>query len=263
MKSISESSHYKNLANLDKLKDLVTQFGSTYNPTNPQLNLTGLASLKAQCLTDYTNWQAKYVVYKADTNTREIAFKAIDKLCTAIVDNLKTLNIPQQTIDDAFAISKKVHGSSKHIKISETDKIIDPITGTVPLPDPNAPVTISTSQQSFDSITANFEKLVMQAQSISSYAPNETNIKITTLKTLVANLKTVNLNAITATNAVNLSRNQRNFSFYADNTGLYDITKKVKLYTRQIYGTQSSQYHQATAIKFIKIVRKKKAKKTN
>ena len=247
---MAESTHFKNLANIDKLIDFVTQLGTPYYPTNPQLTVAGLTTLKTQLTTDYNNWTGKFITYKADTNTREITFKPIDKLCTAILDNVKTLNVAQQTIDDVSALVTKIHGNSRKTTKSDAGKTIDPSTLPPITEEPTVPTTISTSQQSFDSLIANFDKLVQQTQVIASYTPNETNIQVPNLQTLFT---TVNLNAITATNAVNLSRNQRNMSFYAKSTGLCDIAKKVKLYVRQVYGTTSPEYHQIVAIKFTRI----------
>lgn len=259
---ISEVGHAKNLANIDKLIDLITQFGPTYNPTNPQLQLGGLNTLQTQCTADYNNWIAAVTIWKDETNVREIAFEPIDKRCTSISDNVKALGVPQQTIDDVASIVSKIHGSSNKLKEVIPNEMINPNPNPPPIPNPNPPTTISTSQQSYDSIIANFDKLIQRVQTVPGYATNEVNIQIANLQTLLTSLKTVNLNAITATNALNLARNQRNLTFYANNTGLIDITKKVKSYIRQIYGSTSSQYHQATAIKFKKFVSKKKKKKS-
>jgi hypothetical protein len=249
---MAESTHFKNLANTDKLIDFVSQLGTSYNPTNPQLTVAGLTSLKTQLTTDYNNWTAKFTTYKADTNTREITFKPIDKLCTAILDNVKTLNVAQQTINDVSALVTKIHGNSSKTKKPSSSRLSSPTNPNDPAPS-DTPTTISTSQQSYDSLIANFDKLVQQAQSISSYTPNETNIQVANLQTLFTTLNTVNLNAITATNAVNLARNQRNMSFYGSGIGLCDIAKKVKIYVRQVYGTSSPEYHQIAAIKFTRI----------
>lgn len=252
---MAESTHARNLANIDKVIDFATQLGSNFNPSNPLLTVSALTTLKTQLTNDYNNWTAKYTTYKTETNAREIAFKQVDKLCTAVSDNVKTLNVPQQTIDDVSALVSKIHGSRSKTKKSAPLKTTDPANSGVPvdLPLPTTPTTISTSQQSFDSIIANFDKLIQQTQTISGYAPNETNIQVANLQTLYTTLNTVNLNAINATNAFNLARNQRNMSFYASGTGLCDIVKKVKLYIRQVYGTTSPEYHQIAAIKFTRI----------
>ena len=262
MASQSEVGHAKNLANIDKVINLATQFGITYNPTNPQITLVGLATTKTNCTTVATNLANIFVTYKNDTNLREIGYKPVDKLVTAVLDNVKTLNVPQQTIDDCAALVKKIHGDTKNLQATPAlNKAIDPNNNPIPINDPTAPNTISTSQQSYDSILANLQKLVLQVQAIPSYAPNEANIQTANLTTLIANLSIANLGAITSINAYNLARNQRNLVFYAPSTGLTDIMKKVKSYTRQVYGSQSSEYHQMTAIKFVRFVVKKKTKK--
>jgi len=220
MASSSETGHAKNLANLQKLIDLCTQIGSAYNPNNTQLTLTGMNTLKTGCKTDYDG---------------------------------------ATTVDDVKSLIHKIKGYSNKIKTS-TAKTVDPNaadTNPTPTTDgatPQADTSISTSQQSFDSLLANFDKLIQQLQGMSGYAPNEANIKLTALQTLKTNLETTNTAAITAYNKLALTRNQRNMSFYAPNTGLYDISRKVKKYIRQIFGSTNSIYHQATALKFVKIV---------
>lgn len=261
MASTSEVGHFKNLANLEKLIDLITQFGIVYNPTNPQLTIAGLNTLKALCTADYDDWIDKYTIWKTETNGRETAIEPVDKLCTAILDNVRTLNISQQTIDDTAALVSKIHGDSAKLTKADAGKIVDPNQIPEPMPNSNTPGTNSTSQRSYDSIIANFEKLIKQVQAIPAYAPNEVNLQVASLQTLLAFLKAKNLLAITATNSLNLARNQRNLSFYGPQTGLYDITKKTKSYIRQIFGSASAQYHQATAIKFKKYVPVKKKKK--
>ncbi len=262
MASTSEVGHPKNLANIDKVIDLITQFGATYNPTNPQIALAGITTLKGSCTTVATNLTATFITYKNDTNARKTAFEPVDKLVTATLDNVKTLGVNQQTIDDVSSIVKKIHGDASNLKAnSTTNKTVDPSNDPTPVEDPTAPATISTSQQSYDSVLANFYKLIQLLTAIPSYAPNEVNIQIATLNALYTTLSTANLTAITSTNAYYLARNQRNLVFYAPNTGLCDIMKKVKAYTRQVYGSQSAEYRHMAAIKFVSFKPKKKTKK--
>jgi len=262
MASQSEVGHPKNLANIDKVIDLITQFGVPYNPTNPQITLSGINTLKTNCTTVANSLTTIFVTYKNDTNVRQVIFKPVDKLVTSVSDHAKTLSVPQQTLDDIASLVKKIHGDiSGKLTKADAGKMIDPNQNPVPIEDPNSSDTVSTSQQSYDSILSNFYKLIQLILTVPGYAPNEASIQTATLQTLYTNLSAANLAAITATNAYNLARNQRNLIFYAPNTGLCDIMKKVKSYTRQVYGSQSSEYHQMTAIKFVKFTIKKKTKK--
>ena len=73
----------------------------------------------------------------------------------------------------------------------------------------------------------NFDLLIQRLQTITNYAPNETELKIVTLQAQYTNLNLVNTDAGSATNALSIARNQRNLTFYAPQTGLYDITLKI------------------------------------
>ena len=110
MATQSETGHAKNLANLLKLIDLTTQMGQLYSPSNPKLSIVNLTGTQAQCTADQGSYLAKDLIYKTETNNREIAFRPVVKLCTQILDHVSSLDIPQQTIDDTAAIVHKING---------------------------------------------------------------------------------------------------------------------------------------------------------
>lgn len=258
MASQSETGHYKNLANIKLFKDFLTQLGAAYAPSNNLLKLPALATLTTQSQTDYDVWTNKLTAYKNKTDIREIAFQPVAKLVTSINSSVQQLNEPQQTFNDIQAIVSKIHGADNRIKTSAASKTVDPST----LPPVNDPATlptdpISTAQLSYDSLVKNFDLLIKRLQSIPTYAPNETELKIVTLQTQYTNLNLVNADAGAATNALFIARNQRNLTFYAPQTGLYDITLKIKKYLKSNKATLAA-YSQATKFKFVKIVQKKK-----
>lgn len=260
MASQSETGHYKNLANIKLFKDFLVQLGLIYNPSNNLLKIPAITTLITQCQTDYDLWVNKLTTYKNKTDLREIAFEPIAKLVTAINASVQQLNEPQQTFNDIQAIVSKIHGADNRIKTSAASKLIDPNT-TSPTPDPTTlPVDpISTRQLSFDSIVKNFDLLIKRLQTITTYAPNETELKIVTLQAQYTNLNLVNTDAGSATNALFIARNQRNLTFYSPQTGLYDITIKIKKYLKSNKSTLAA-YSQATKFKFVKIVQRKKKK---
>lgn len=265
MASQSETGHQKNLANLKLLHDLLTQLGATYNPTNNLLTVASVDTLIQQCQADYDTWADKLTIYKDKSNAREIAFAPVSKLVTSINASVQQLNEPKQTFNDIQSFVSKIHGADKKIKATETtgtaavrqsDPSLNPPTPT-PLPvDP-----ISTAQLSYDSLVKNFDLLIKRLQTITTYTPNETELQIATLQTQFTNLNTVNIEAGSATNSLNLARNQRNLTFYAPQTGLYDITLKIKKYLKSNKATQDV-YSQVTKLKFVKIVQRKKKKQT-
>lgn len=268
MTSQSEVGHAKNLANLKLLKDYIVQIGTTYSPINAQLTASSMTTLVTACQTSYNNWITKLTTYKDESNKREIAFEPLNKLVTTVNQSVQQLNEPQQTFDDIQAIVKKIHGDSSKIKKSTANKIMDPTTSAL---DPNKIVPIattiidpiSTSQQSYDSLITNFDKLIKRLQTIPTYIPNEIELKIVTLQTLFTNLNTLNASAGGADFALSLARNQRNLTFYAPQTGMYDLTMKAKKYMRSNKAISIAIYSEITKLKFVKIIQKKKTKKAS
>ena len=113
-------------------------------------------------------------------------------------------------------------------------------------------VEISTSQMSYDSRLDNFDKLIKLLSSVSQYAPNEADLKITALTALYTDLKAKNLAVINAETPLNNARISRNDVMYKDNVGLVDVAADVKTYIKSVYGATSPQYKTVSSLKFTK-----------
>ena len=85
---------------------------------------------------------------------------------------------------------------------------------------------------------------------IPSYAPNEADLKLAAINTLVASMKAQNKAVAIALQPVVNARNTRNAILYTPVTGLVDIAQEVKNYIKSVYGATSAQYKQAAKIKF-------------
>ena len=256
MATQSEKGHAKNLANLKLLKDIILQAGQNYSPSNELLTYTLVDTLINRCSVDYDNWADKLIQFKYRSDEREIVFEKIDKLATSINASVQQLNVPQQTLNDIQAFVTKIHGTKA--KIKKLPKNAPTTTATTV---PELPVDpISTSQLSYDSIASNFELLVKRLQTIPAYAPNESELQMQNLLATVDLLRSLNLAAGSAANSLSLARNQRNLSFYAPQTGLYDVAKKIKNYLRSNPATANSAYKDAVKLNFVKIVQRKKKK---
>jgi len=82
------------------------------------------------------------------------------------------------------------------------------------------------------------------------YAPNETELKLTTLNTLLASLKSKNTTLTNATTNLSNARICRNIILYKPNTGLYDIQAEVKKYIKSLFGAKSLKFDQVKKLKF-------------
>lgn len=92
--------------------------------------------------------------------------------------------------------------------------------------------------------------------SVPAYNPTETALKVATLQSLLANLKTVNTAAYTSYAKVSNARIARNKILYENPDALIVLEKAVKAYIKGKFGATSAEYGQVSAIKFVKVVKK-------
>jgi hypothetical protein len=85
-----------------------------------------------------------------------------------------------------------------------------------------------------------------------SYAPNETELQITSLQARAQDLSNKNNQEASADTAVSNARLERNRILYQENTGLVDTALDVKKYVKSLFGASSPEYNQIKGIKFKK-----------
>jgi len=105
---------------------------------------------------------------------------------------------------------------------------------------------------SFDNRIENFEKLIQFLAAQTGYAPNETDLKVTTLTTLLTDLRSKNTVAITGLAPLSNARIAHNATLYTVSTGLVDVDADVKKYVKSVYGATAPQYKQISGLKFHK-----------
>jgi len=126
---------------------------------------------------------------------------------------------------------------------------------TQAIPNPNdppveIPKNVSVSQLSFDSFVEHYSKLIDLLSTVPAYNPNENELKVTGLNTLLTGMKSANTAAITATTNYINARINRNNLLYAKGTGIADVAMECKAYVKSVYGFSSPQYKSVSAIKF-------------
>ena len=240
MPTTSETGHAKNVANFEALISFCTGYGAAYNPAKASIKLTALSALLTSANASLTAVNTALAPYGAALNAREAAFAPLSKLVTRIINALDASNVSKQVVSDAKTIARKIQGRRASQPVPD-----DPAT-----PEDESQKSISASQMSFDNRIQNFEQLVQLLTAQTGYAPNETDLKVTTLATLLAGLKTKNTEAITALAPLSNTRLSRNNTLYAAETGLVDIAAEVKKYVKSLYGATSPQFKQISGIKF-------------
>jgi hypothetical protein len=242
MASTTETGHAKNVANFDELIGFCTGYGVAYNPSKGSIKLAALGTLLTAAQASLASQKTAKTAFDNATNAREISFKPLKKLATKTVNALAATDATKQTIDDAQTVNYKIQG-----RRAKALPVAKPVNEGDTTPVDNS---ISVSQQSFDNQVDNFAKLIQTLTAETLYKPNEIELQVATLNTLLTDLKAKNKAVITATAAASNARIARDKVLYAETTGLYDVAQATKAYVKSLFGASSPQYKQVSKIKF-------------
>jgi len=246
MASTTETGHAKNVANFEDLISFCTGYGTAYNPSKASIKLPALNTQFTSAKNSLTTINTLLPPSTNAINAREIVFTPLSKLITRIVNAVDASNVPKQVVADVKTIARKLQGKRGSDKLPTI--IDDPNT-----PEDESQKSISASQMSFDQRIENMDKLIQLLSAQSGYSPNETDLKVTTLTTLLADMRTKNTGAINALTPLSNARIARNTILYATGTGLVDVAGEVKKYVKSVFGGTSPQYKQVSGLKFTKV----------
>jgi len=244
MASTNESGHAKNVANFDQMIGYCMGYGVTYNPSKASIKLAALNTLLTTAQTVLAAVKTNKIAYDNATNAREISFTPLKKLATKIVNALMATDASKLTVDDAKSVNLKIQGRRANGKPARK-----------PAPEDKEEQTdnsISVSQQSFDNLLDNFARLTQTVTAEALYKPNEAELQVASLNTVLTDLKNKNKAVITANANASNARITRNKILYGEGTGVYDIAMAVKQYVKSLFGPASPQYKQISGIIFTK-----------
>jgi hypothetical protein len=243
MASINETGHSKNVANFENLISFVTDYGSMYNPSKSSIKLTALQDLCTSANNSIGVVNNALAAYRNAIADREVAFNPLSKLVTRIINALKATDTTVQVDESAKILVRKIQGKRATPKKSDEEKAAEKAAG-------KETKEISSSQMSFDNRLDNFDKLIKLLTSVSLYAPNEEELKITALTSLYSDLKSKNLAVINASTTLSNARIARDNILYKVNVGMIDLALDTKSYIKSIYGATSPQYKQVSKLRF-------------
>lgn len=233
MASTSEVGHTKNVANLGSGIQILQEMGALYNPSNTNIQLPNLLSIKVTIDNSITVLNNKIPIYKNAVANREIAIAPLGKRSTKVLNYSKSINISTTDKENIASQVKKVRGDSKA-------KTINPETSET--------TGISTSQMSYDSRIANLDILINTVSSHSEYIPNETDIQILNLQAYQQELSTLSSLVNSAGNELITARLNRNNILYFSENNIIKLMNEVKAYLKSL-GQDGLPYYKA----FIKL----------
>jgi hypothetical protein len=232
----------KLLGNFRQLIDFVSA-DPNYNPANTKIGKPALETLYTSGQGVASHVSTTSAPYKVSVNTRQASFEDVPRRFGAAFRMAKASGADKPVLDDLDTTRRKLSGQRKS-KVAKDD--------------PNTPAsegepgkaTHSASQRSYDNQVGNVESLVALLSNIPSYAPNETELKITSLQALATELKAAN-NAVSAAFVpLSQARGTRDEVLYTSPDSVVKIALLVKAYVSAAFGTQSQLYKQIKGLQF-------------
>jgi hypothetical protein len=241
----SQTGHAMFVANFVALIKLCKMLGADYNPSNADIKVTQLEAWLVLAKASLKALNIAAIPWMRAVNARDLAFKPLDKLITRIVNAVEACGADVDFVKDVKTIARKLQGKRATPKVK-----------TVP-DDPNTPTdesikSISSSQKGFDDRINNLDKLIQLLMSESSYTPNEADIAVAALTTLLSDYETKNGDVSDKYPDVLKAQLDRNKLFYTAVGNGADLSGKVRHYIRSLYGVNSAEYHKFAALKFKK-----------
>lgn len=240
---MNEAGTAKNIANYANYISIVTTFGTVYKPPIPQISIAALQSKLADYEAAKDAVTPKASAETIALNERQAVFEQLSDLIMRVVAAAAVSVNDQLFSNDLRTIARKGLGRRATKKVKD-----DPATPDVD----ESKQSISASQMTFDSRIASFEELINLLTSSGLYNPNEDDLKISALETFLADLKAKNSAAVNAQNEARAARIARDETLYNDIDGIIALANLVKKYVKSLFGVNSPQYKQLTALKFKK-----------
>ena len=238
MASTSETGHAKNVDNLGLLISNIASYGDRYKPTNPSILLEALKKMEADGRAAVLAVNDAMPIYSRATIERDNAFDPLGQLVTRSLNSLRASSSSEETDEAASAIVRKIRGNRTTAKAAAATDV--------------KVATVSTSQQSYDSVIDNYERYIQYIAATPEYAPNEEDIKLPVLKALAVDLRAKNTACNNAKVAIDNARMARNRVLYTPLTGLVDVALDAKTYIKSLFGSTSPEYKQVAKIDFTK-----------
>ncbi len=177
---MSETGNAKNIANFSQIISIVTGLGAVYNPSNSLIEIPNLQTKLTACQTAFDEVAPLDSSETLAINERQAVFEPLSKLVTSVTSAAAVSINDDLFSNDLRTIAHKLQGRRASARIED-----DPATPDIG----ESAQSISTSQMSYDSRTEHFSEFITLLKTNGSYAPNEIELQIGTLETLLADMR--------------------------------------------------------------------------
>ena len=237
----NESGDLKLLANFRKLIDLVSA-DADYRPENATLKLTALDPQHAAGVAAAHDVPAKLATNMTAISDREAAFADVKSLMSRVHALAKASGASAEQLEDLNSFKRKLISKRKPKKA-----------GTAPT---DAAATAETEKQrssaqlSYDNQVGHVRGYLGVLGTLSSYNPNEADLKLTALHGFVDNLQARN-DAVSATYVpLSQARGLRDQLLYQADNSVVNTALLAKEYVKAAFGRDSQLYKQIKGFQF-------------
>jgi hypothetical protein len=247
---MSESGDKKLIGNFRKLIDEAAA-EPAYDPANNKHKIPALETQYTAADAAVAAVAAARAPNKLAMTDREDAFRGLRALAVRSRNYLKASGAPQGVVDDAETYIRKLGGGRKSPKLKD-----DPATpGNEAAPGTGGSGggvgSGSASQMSYENQIGNFESYIEIVKNVSTYTPNEADLKVAALTALAADL-TAKSNAVSTTSAaLDQARGIRDRLLYLNEDSVVNTAKLVKAYVQAALGSQSQLFKKIKGLAFV------------
>ncbi|HYG03399.1 MAG TPA: hypothetical protein VD927_13200 [Chryseosolibacter sp.] len=224
------------VAAFGKLVGICNDLGASYNPSRVSLKTTALATLLKQAQQSSEAVIVAQQNYALRVNERVESFKGIPKLAARIVRAASASGVSAENLKDISSLKFMIQKG----RVSKR-----PLLKTVD----GEPAKHFSARFDYETRVEFLARLIQTVSALPGYAPNETDLKVPSLKTFLAGLRTKNEQVAKAASTLERARRNRRKHLYSS-TGIYGIASAVKNYIRSIEGVRSEMSGTVSNLRF-------------
>lgn len=242
MPSTHETGHTKNVSTFLALLGFVNGWGADYQPTKAAITAANLAALHPLCEAAVKEAADQEKIFDDLVDQRMIAFEPLQPYSTRILNAFSVIDLPQDTVNGAIEINRKIQGQRATPKKEATA---------------TDGKSVSASQMSYDNNVKHFSDLVAWVSLQPTYKPNEKDLQVPALNNYETKIDNANKAVINGQAPYDNKLDARDLLLYAPKTGMVDIALEVKKYAKSAFGAKSAKFKQISGLAFTKQPRKK------
>jgi hypothetical protein len=240
----NESGDLKLLGNFRQLINLVSA-DTSYKPSNAALKPGALTAQHATALTSAQDVPAKLTLNMDAISDREAAFAEVNPRMTRVHGVAKASGAPKHVIDDLNTFKRKLTAKRK-----SKPKPATAVGAGSDTPSPAAEKERSSAQLSYDNMIGHLDGYFSALANLSSYNPNEADLKLPALQSFADGLREKNDTVSSSFVPLSQARGQRDQLLYQADNSVVNTALLVKEYVKGAFGTQSQLYKQIKGLEF-------------